>query len=190
MHLAQGVMNRFRRLTGPNSYETELGASLSELLPQGGTWLDLGCGSAVAVRELARLRPDALIWACDLLPGLNDGLQLPPNLLLFQADAVCLPLTGSFDLITAVHVLHFLDDKQAALGAWAALGKPGCQLLANYDPSDVWVGADWEHAQPLPGAPAVLHQPVHWGKLIGNRPAASVNQCGVQSMQSLYDPLD
>lgn len=180
------MMNRFRRLRGANSYESELGADPLALLPPGGAWLDVGCGNGVAVREAARARPDVTIVAMDLEPGFVAPAT-PPNLAFFQGDAARLPLDGPrFDLVTAVHVLHFIDDKQAALAAWAALRKPGAPLYANLDPHDVWRGEGWADAARETGAQLVLRAPVVWGTFLSARDAAGTNRQGVRSRQSLY----
>ncbi len=193
--LAGGVMNRFRRLRGPNSYATELGADVLARIPPGGRWLDLGCGVGVAVREAARERPDVTIVAVDLHAGFVDGSALPPNLRFVQADATALPFGGSFDLVTAVHVLHFLADKARAVGDWAERLVAGGSLLANFDPADIRIGTDWETAVPLPGEPRLLDhtalglaEAAGWGAFAGARPGPAANRCGVRSVQSLYAP--
>lgn len=182
------MMNRFRRLRGPNSYTTELGIDPLSCLPQGGAWLDVGCGNGFAVREAAKLRPDIKIVALDLEPGFVAPAT-PPNALFMQADASALPLTGRhFDLVTAVHVLHFIDDKLAATLRWAELCRPGGKLLANLDPGDVWLGPDWASARRLEGEQTVLTAPATWGRFVGARAADRPNRQGVLSRASLYSP--
>lgn len=179
-------MNRFRRLRGPNSYATELGVDPVSVLPQGGVWLDLGCGTGAAVREAARERPDLQIVALDVEAGFVAPAT-PPNLRFIQGDAARLPVAGArFDLVTAVHVLHFIDDKQAALNAWVQLLKPAGRVYANLDPLDVCLGAAWESAQPMAGDQTVLTAPVSWGRFRAARDATGTNRQGVKSRLSLY----
>lgn len=181
-------MNRFRRLRGPNSYATELGVEPLALLPHGGVWLDVGCGIGTAVREAARERPDLRIVALDLEAGFVAPTT-PPNLRFIQADATRLPVTAMlFDLVTAVHLLHFIDDKQAALNAWFHTLKPEGRLLANLDPHDVWLGAGWQSAARMPGEQTVLTAPVAWGEFTAARGHEATNRQGVKSRQSLYTP--
>lgn len=184
------IMNRFRRLAGINSYQSELGARPDELVPGGGRWLDIGCGTGVAVREFARARPDATVVALDIEAGLYDGRATTANLHLLQADAARLPILGPgvFDLITAVHVLHFLDDKQGVLRRLESFLRPGGTLGANLDPLDVWIGPSWEQAQPLGGVPQILRSAPSWGTFVAARSAPLGNRQGVVSRQSLYFP--
>lgn len=180
------MMNRWRRLRGSNSYATELGVDPLALLPQGGAWLDIGCGNGVAVREAATERPDLTIVAFDLEPGFVAP-HTPSNLLLMQADAGRLPLLGRcFDLVTAAHVLHFIDDKQQALDEWAAVLKPAGRLFANLDPHDVWLGAAWPDARRLEGVQTVLTAPARWGRYVAARDSEGTNRQGVKSRLSLY----
>ncbi len=178
-------MNRFRRLHGENSYAGELGVDVLDVLPMGGRWLDIGCGTGVAVREAARLRPDVQIVALDLFAGFHDGRRPPDNLRFLQADAARLPLRTKFDLITAVHVLHFLDDKQACLAGWFDLLAEGGRLYANLDPGDVYLGDRWENAAALDTQPLVMNAPVQWGTFVAARDNG-VNRMGVASRASLY----
>ena len=181
-------MNRFRRLAGPNSYQTELNLDLNAVLPKNALWLDVGCGTGVAVRELARLRPDVEILAVDLEAGFDDGRALAPNLRFRQGDVTVLDLPAGFDLVTAVHVLHFVADKQALLNRLAGLLKTGGRLAANVDPLDVVLGAEWAAGKPLGGLPQVLDSVPGWGLFRGSRLNPARNRQGVESIQSLYDP--
>lgn len=187
MHPAEGLMNRFRRLDGPNSYAEVLGDSIERLLPESGAWLDIGCGAGVAVRQMARRRPDVQIFAVDLLPGFENGRVPPGNLQFVQADACSLPFQGpQFDLVTAVHVLHFLADKQGALRQWWALLHPRGRLLANVDWGDVWIGQDWPTARPLGEGSGLLTAPPNWGIYSTCSFGEEVNGFGVRSVRSLY----
>ena len=182
------LMNRFRRLAGPNSYHTELGLDLNAILPKGARWLDVGCGTGVAVRELARLRPDVEILGVDLEAGFDDGRALPPNLRFRQGDVTELDLPAGFNLVTAVHVLHFVADKQALLTRLAGLLATGGRLAANLDSVDVVLGADWAAGKPLGGLSQVLDSVPGWGLFQGSRLNPVRNGQGVESVQSLYDP--
>jgi SAM-dependent methyltransferase len=182
------LMNRFRRLYGPNSYQSELGVDPLALIPHGGRWLDVGCGTGVAVREAARLRTDITVVALDLEAGFVDGRPLPPNLAFVQGDLGRLPLGGAFELVTGVHVLHFVPDQQAVLRALAGRLAPGGRLRANLDPNDIWLGSSWATARPLGGAPGVVEAAPAWGVFIAHRADRGGNRQGVESRQSLYAP--
>jgi SAM-dependent methyltransferase len=186
MDVAQGCMNRFRPLEGTNSYRGELGVNPLDCIPAGGYWLDIGCGAAVAVRQAARRRPDIHVVAVDLLPALQDGKPPPRNLRLVQADAACLPLRSRFHLITAVHVLHFLDDKLGCLEQWANFLQPGGRLLANADPDDIAIGETWESARGAPGKPGLAMRWERRSPPLATRVRREVNRFGVRSVQSLY----
>ena len=179
-------MNRFRRLYGPNSYATELCIDPLALLPQGGRWLDVGCGTGVAVREAARKRPDVTLVAVDLEAGFVTGEAPPSNLKFIQADVTRLALAGTFDLVTGVHVLHFVADQQAVIRRLAALAGTAGRLFANLDPNDIWLGESWGTARPLGGAPFVVSAPAEWGAYVGSRSDRGGNRQGVESCQSLY----
>lgn len=182
------LMNRFRRLYGPNSYQSELGIDPLAHIPRGGRWLDAGCGTGVAVREAVRLRPDISVVAVDLEAGFVTGEPPPPGLHFVQADLRSLAIAGTFDLVTGVHVLHFVPDQQACLARLAGCLATGGRLFANLDPNDIWLGLTWESARRLGGAPQVVEGAPVWGRFVAHRTDRGGNRQGVESRQSLYAP--
>jgi SAM-dependent methyltransferase len=141
--VANCAMNRERRLTGPNSYERELGIDISAFL-QGRShtdsviWADLCCGSGRALidaaAEFTRNGNTASIQIEGIdLAGLFDPNPFPDLLLLCEQTVEAWEPTGSYALVTCVHGLHYLGDKLAAIAkATSSLSSEGL-LVANLD---------------------------------------------------------
>ncbi len=103
-------------------------------IPRGGVLVDFGAGTGAYARALARLRPDASIFALDELPPmlafLRERLSVDPAPSVApvlagtpQAEA----LRGRADRVLALNVLHELGD--AALDELARLLKPDGRAL-------------------------------------------------------------
>ena len=94
--------------------------AISRLLPEGGTLLDLGCGSGRMLARLARGRPDARIIGLDLSEpmletgrellerdGLTDRVELRRgDITTFDAEVPEQP-----DVISCNFALHHLPDR-------------------------------------------------------------------------------
>jgi SAM-dependent methyltransferase len=87
-----------------------LSRHLSEMIPAGGTVLDLGCGDGqIAARVMSR-RPDLAIQGVDVL--IRPITHIPVT----RYDGQTLPFPDkSFDAVTLVDVLHHTDDPAAVL---------------------------------------------------------------------------
>jgi glycosyltransferase involved in cell wall biosynthesis len=92
---------------------------------QGRLLLDVGTGSGRHAVEAARM--GARVVAVDLGRSIDVArANLPPNAVTVQADAEQLPFAReSFDVVTAIGVLHHLPDPEAGLRAITPFAKPG-----------------------------------------------------------------
>lgn len=130
--VANSAMNRDRRLP---AYCRELGFDPVAWLsarPGPQRWLDVGCGSALALFEAAEsLSGHARITGLDLV-GYFGGTPRPGvdlvtgSVLSWQPDA-------PIDLITSVHAIHYVGDKLAALARMASWLAPDGHLAINFD---------------------------------------------------------
>ncbi len=120
-------MNRERTLTGGNGYTRELGINPLDYVVEAAKssesvrWLDLCCGTGIALIEAARfiedrkLTPRVEIVGVDLV-GLFAPIANPQlSLQLIEASLSTWTPDRSFDLITCVHGLHYIGDKLGLL---------------------------------------------------------------------------
>lgn len=122
-------------------------------VPRDGTLVDFGAGTGAYARAIARLRPDAAIFALD---------ELPPMLVFLRERLIADPapgvspvlagtpeaeaLRGRADRVLALNVLHELGD--AALDELARLLKPDGRALFidwNADAVERPIGPPKEH---------------------------------------------
>jgi tRNA (cmo5U34)-methyltransferase len=106
--------------------------AISRLLPEGGTLLDLGCGSGRLLARLAHGRPDARIVGLDLSePMLETGRQMleseglshrvelrPGDITTFDAD-----LPESLDVLSCIFALHHLPTEEVASRCLEAIAR-------------------------------------------------------------------
>ena len=73
--VANNAMNRERQLAGVNSYARELGFDPVDRLSRStpAAWLDLCCGSGLALRQAAAALPSVHITGVDLVNAFVDG---------------------------------------------------------------------------------------------------------------------
>jgi SAM-dependent methyltransferase len=129
-------MNRERRLRG---YNRELGLDVLEFLGSRSVagaavrWLDLCCGTANALFEVADGFPgDIEIIGVDLV-DFFAGPPRPPRLRLVTASVVAWAPDGVFDLITSVHGLHYIGDKLGVITKAARRLSENGLFVANLD---------------------------------------------------------
>jgi SAM-dependent methyltransferase len=136
-------MNRERQLNGSNSYERELRFDIltflrNRLSADSTVWTDLCCGTGRAlVDAITNLRctadaPNIKIEGIDLA-GIFQQNPFPDNLTFCEISIEEWEPTGSYDLVTCVHGLHYVGDK---LGVIAKIvGKLAINgiFLANLD---------------------------------------------------------
>lgn len=123
--VANCLMNRERQLTGSNGYGRELRFEIDQWLQSLGhsshaRWLDVCCGSGIALVEAAELmkkqRSEKLlaIEGIDLAGHFVHHSNEP--LLKFQKTSVeAWTSEFEYDLITCVHGLHYIGDKLSAI---------------------------------------------------------------------------
>lgn len=105
---------------------------ISRLLPEGGTLLDLGCGSGRLLARLAKGRPDARIIGLDLSEpmletgrellereGLSDRVELrKADITTFDAD-----LPEQLDVVSCNFALHHLPSEEVAGRCFEAIAR-------------------------------------------------------------------
>lgn len=95
--------------------------------------LDAGCGNGPLAAELVGM--GAAVTGIDLSPGLLDlaAQRLGPSVVLLQADlSEPLPFgDGSFDLVVASLVMHYLEDWVPTLSEFHRLLVPGGRLIIS-----------------------------------------------------------
>jgi SAM-dependent methyltransferase len=140
-------MNRERRLTGSNGYERELRFHPLDFLRSvyatcgKANWLDLCCGSAMALAEAA-----AIVQA-ERLPITIVGVDLVQSSTGIEREYDCLHLVETsltywqpheqFDLITCVHGLNYIGDKLGLIARAAGWLTERGRFVANLDLDNV-----------------------------------------------------
>ncbi|MFZ3560934.1 class I SAM-dependent methyltransferase [Streptomyces sp. BH055] len=103
------------------------------LVPPGAhTLLDLACGTGIVTRRMTRtgLRPFGVDRASGMLRAAAPRLSGAA----FQADARRLPFAdATFDAVTAVWLLHLLDDAAPVIAEAARVLRPGGVLVTTVD---------------------------------------------------------
>ncbi len=109
-------------------------------IPDGGTGLDVGCGSGALTIACARRSPGASMVGCDIWSGgykgvftkslceRNAGAEGVSNVRFTEGNAVALPFADeSFDAVCSNYVYHNIagQDKQALLLETLRVLKPG-----------------------------------------------------------------
>ena len=142
-------MNRERNLTGSNGYSKEIGFNPVEFLrervsPDRRTaWLDLCCGTGKALIQAAQvIQDDGLAEKIEIVGVDLVGMFLAPHhdqpcLHLVEASLSSWNPTGSFDLITCVHGLHYVGDKLGLISRAVSWLTSEGLFVANLDMSNV-----------------------------------------------------
>ncbi|MBS1792763.1 MAG: class I SAM-dependent methyltransferase [Acidobacteria bacterium] len=131
--VANNRMNRGRNCLGGNSYRKDLAFDCVEFmkarLRENGRarWLDVGCGEGRALVEAAQILKDAekrealpadwRITGLDLAGMFREIPKDLENLRLVETAVEDFREDGEFDLVTAVHSLHYVGDKLGAICA-------------------------------------------------------------------------
>ncbi|MFE3795686.1 class I SAM-dependent methyltransferase [Nocardia tengchongensis] len=130
--VANSAMNRDRRLP---AYRRELGFDPVAWLaarPGPQRWLDVGCGSALALFEAAEHLPgNTRITGLDLV-GYFRGTP-KPGVELVTGSVLSWSPDSPIDLITSVHAIHYVGDKLAALTRMSSWLAPDGRLALNFD---------------------------------------------------------
>ncbi|MCU1648775.1 MAG: hypothetical protein JWN03_9050 [Nocardia sp.] len=145
--VANSEMNRERRLP---AYRRELGFDpvawlAARPIPQ--RWLDVGCGSGRALFEASQSMPGQIeIIGLDLVDYFAGSPSAGVDLV--TGSVLTWTPDTQVDLITAVHALHYVGDKLAALTRMASWLSTDGQFAANFDASAV----RWSDGSPI-GSP-------------------------------------
>ena len=87
-----------------------LARHLADLLPRGGSVLDVGAGDGRLANRVAQLRPDLRLSGVDVL--VRDDAQIPVR----QFDGTHLPFeSDAFDAVIMIDVVHHATDQRALL---------------------------------------------------------------------------
>ena len=93
---------------------------IAQVIPTGGSVLDLGCGDGQIAMGVMALRPDLTIAGVDVL--LRPVTHIPVTLY----DGITLPFADkSVDYVTIVDVLHHTDDPALVLAEAARVARKG-----------------------------------------------------------------
>jgi SAM-dependent methyltransferase len=160
---------------------------MSRLLPEGGTLLDLGCGSGRLLVRLAHGRPDARIIGLDLSePMLETGRQLVEreglsnrvelrrgDITTFDED---LPEQENIDVVSCNFALHHLPTQEIAARCLEAIGRAGSRTGCG-----VWIYdfARLRHPRSWPDVCSMINWPgpvVHSDAIESERAAFSFSE--------------
>jgi SAM-dependent methyltransferase len=95
-----------------------LSQHLCELIPQGATVLDVGCGDGKIAALIRELRPDVEIQGIDVLVRENTAVPITE----FDGSRIPFP-DKTFDVVMFVDVLHHTDDPVVLLREAARAAK-------------------------------------------------------------------
>lgn len=139
--VANCAMNRERQLSGPNSYDRDLGCNILAFLrdsPSSISWVDLCCGQGRALLqatlELEQCQDveDFQIEGIDLTSFFAPN-PFPERLTFRERSLEDWEPMGAYRLVTCVHGLHYVGDKLAAIVKAVAVLQPEGVFLANLD---------------------------------------------------------
>ena len=100
--------------------------------------LDVGCGSGVVTRDIARLTKGTLIGidgSSDLLTVAQNILKGYTNVQLCKGKAQALPFhKNTFDIVTCNLLFMWVDNPQTVIQEMTRVTKPGGKVLASLEP--------------------------------------------------------
>lgn len=100
--------------------------------------LDVGCGSGVVTKDIARLTKGKVVaidGSEDMINVAKKVLEMFKNVDFVVGDAECLPFDDNyFDVVTCNLLLMWADDPQKVVCEMARVTKPGGTVLASLEP--------------------------------------------------------
>lgn len=149
--------------------------------------LDVGCGTGMLARRLARELPGARVTGCDLSRGMLSRAAMhaaamhADTLAWVQGDALRLPFGDQcFDTIVCTAALHWFPDQCAALREFRRVLRPGGRVaLALVSPPLAAIGTiAWLMAR-------AVGQPFHWPTAAGMRRLVAAADLRLESQRHL-----
>jgi SAM-dependent methyltransferase len=112
-----------------------LASHLTDLLPQQGSVLDVGCGDGFIAETLMHARPSLRIEGIDVL--VRPATHVPVKLF----DGTCIPFSdSSFDAVMFVDVLHHTADPARLLSEARRVARQ-CIVLKDHSRDGLFAGA-------------------------------------------------
>jgi SAM-dependent methyltransferase len=153
---------------------------ISRLLPEGGTLLDLGCGSGRLLARLAQGRPDARVIGLDLSEpmletgrGLLEREGLAERVELRRGDITTFDaeVSETFDIVSCNFTLHQLPSEDLARSCLEAIGRSRSQTGCA-----VWIFdfARLRHPRSFPAFASI----VNWPGAVVHHDALASEQAG------------
>lgn len=127
--------DRYDESRGGDERARAAAEALHRLLPERGTVLDVAAGTGIVGAELAAL--GHLVHGADLSQGMlrKANIRLPGHVV--RADSAALPVAdGSVAAVTAVWLLHLLDDSETVLAEAARVLRTDGVLLTTVDKTE------------------------------------------------------
>jgi len=132
---------------------SKLARQLVDLLPEGASVLDVGCGDGLFARSLMELRPDLTLRGIDVL--IREATHIPVE----RFDGRQIPAeSGSYDVVMFIDVLHHVEDPMPLLGEAVRVARQGI-VIKDHTKNGLLAGAtlrfmDWvgnaRHGAALP----------------------------------------
>ena len=94
------------------------------------SWIDIGCGTGMLLREVRDHHSPAALTGVDVLPWLDDDLKAHVRLLTGHAEAVLCEATPA-DRVLLVETIEHLTAPWDVLAAAAALVAPGGRIVVT-----------------------------------------------------------
>lgn len=145
--VANCAMNRERRCVGSNGYSYELNCDLIAFLESRRSrkrvrWLDVCCGSGLAIAEAAAMLEGDLSHFCfegiDLaghfaVSRSSSSGRTPAKIVLRKTSFESWTATQNYDLVTCVHGLHYIGDKLGTIARMVNCLADDGVFIANVD---------------------------------------------------------